>query len=374
MAPAHVDDQLRLVAWCGLGIVTIYFCAVAIALRWSHRRSTRVIRYDPPQNISPAVACYLRERGATEKPLVVALASMAAKGIVQIERGPEDYLITKLKHEATLEPEEDAIANLLFRSGPAILLSRIFPSLWELAARDLRSAVQSAVEPELISSHFAWLVPGITLSLWSLPAAVYPDFGKIWNESTGRLVILPVACAVVIFLAILKTAPATLYKIKSRMPGHAPHPLPFTKSDLKVVSLSLMAAGCTCAIAFFTSWPLALQLTAFLVANTIAAVAFHAPTADGRRLLEQIDDYREFLMDVDADRANRMSPPLGASPSVDKNWPWALALGIEHAWGEQFAAAVLNRVGVPAAVDTIEQNLGDEPGRDLDIMDPGLSK
>ena len=108
--------------------------------------------------------------------------------------------------------------------------------------------------------------------------------------------------------------------------------------------------------------------------NAIAALAFRTPTAEGYRVLDQIADFRAFLADVDADRVNRVNLPDGPSPSADKNWAWALALGIEHSWGEQFAAAVLNRVGLQSAFDAVEQNSPEGHGRDLEIMDLRLNK
>jgi hypothetical protein len=51
-----------------------------------------------------------------------------------------------------------------------------------------------------------------------------------------------------------------------------------------------------------------------------------------------------------------------SSARAEKYWAWALALNVEHAWGEQFAAALLNRLGPHAAIESIAENLP-EPGR-----------
>jgi hypothetical protein len=320
------------------------------------------------------VACYLREGGVTAKPFVVALASMAAKGAVRIERGPGDYLISKLGGDAALEAEEQEVADNLFKCADSVLLNKLFPAFLNRAASRLGGSLEAAVEPELISRHFAWLVPGLTLSFWSLLAALYPDFDRIWNEPTGRLIFLPLAAEIVAVLAILKTLPAIIYKIRSRFVGQSAQPLFFTKSDLELVYLLLIVGACTGAIAFFTSWVFACQGAGFLVLNAVAALAFRAPTAKGYRALDQLADFGTFLAEVDADRVNRMSSPTGPSPSADKNWVWALALGIEHAWGEQFAAAVLNRIGTQAAIEEIDQAAPEEGKRSLEIMDLGLNK
>jgi hypothetical protein len=93
------------------------------------------------------------------------------------------------------------------------------------------------------------------------------------------------------------------------------------------------------------------------------------PTLTHHRLLDQLADFRTFLAEVDQDRVNRMNLPKGLSTAPDKLWAWALALGIEHAWGEQFASAVLNIVGLETAFFDMEQNLPEQRRRELEILD-----
>jgi hypothetical protein len=61
--------------------------------------------------------------------------------------------------------------------------------------------------------------------------------------------------------------------------------------------------------------------------------------------------------------------PTALSPALEKSWAWALALDVEHAWGEQFAAAILNLLAI-ANIEGKGPTPGPEHGRAAaEIMD-----
>jgi hypothetical protein len=370
MVLSHSNVQFGLLVWQGLGISAFYFLVVGIALHWRIRHGVRVVRYHPPDGISPAAACYLRESGATEKPFAVAILNMACKGALHIEHRAGEYLLSKLDNSVSLEPEEQPIAEDLFQSESSVRLCDVPQEQWALMVQNVLGSLESAIEPDLVSGHFPWLIPGLSISLWSVLAGVYLHLDQIWNAPGIRLIFFPLFFGVVTVLAIIKTMPATLCKIKSHLPGfRTSAPLPLVKEDFKLIYLFLAALGCLALMAWIVSWPMALQSASFLVINALATIIFRTPTAQGYVLLDQLSDFRSFLAQVDADRINRVNLPGAASPSADSLWPWALALGIEHSWGEEFAAALLNLVGLEASYSIVEQNLPEPRGRALEIED-----
>jgi hypothetical protein len=381
---SHPEEQMRALVWYGLVVVAAYFFLASLMLRWRHRRGVRVAQYDPPPGISPAVAAYLWERGVSDKPFVVALINMAAKGWLKIEQGPADYLLSRGDASPQLADEEQVIADELLRGSTStqevsgVLVSTLhvgqdpacLSRLFTLGrtARLVRNSLQSAVEPELISSHFAWFVPGLTLSFWCFLAALYPDLGGIWN-SVGGVVVLPAFVVVWAMLATIKTLPATLYKLKSHSPGRTPRPLPLVKRDRMVFVMLAITLASLAVLAWLSSVQLALQFGGFLLVNLLGSVALRSPTAAGHRLLDQLRDFRMFLAQVDSDRVNRMNTATASSPAAEKYWVWALALGVEHAWGEQFTAAILNLLGPESATAGMNAVAPEEGPRAAEIMD-----
>jgi len=381
---SHPEEQMRALAWSGLVVVAAYFFLASLALRWRRRTRVRVAQYDPPREISPAVAAYLWERGGSDKPFVVAMANMASKGWLKIEQGPADYLLSRGDASPQLEDEEQVIAEELLRGSTStqevsgVLVSTLhvgkdptcLSQLFTLGrtARLVRDSLESAVEPELLSSHFAWFVPGLTLSIWCFLAALYPEIDGLRN-SPPPLVILSAAFAVFALLATIKTLPTTLYKLKSHLPGRTPRPLPMVKRDGMVLILMALSLASLALFAWISSLQLGLQFGAFLLVNLVGIVALRAPTAAGHALLAKLSDFRMFLAQVDADRVNRMNTPTAPSPVSEKYWAWDLALDVEHAWGEQFTAAVLNRLGPESAMESINSVAPEQGRAGAEIMD-----
>jgi hypothetical protein len=365
---AHSAEQLRLLAWYGLSAVALYFVLASLALRWRPRASVRVTSYEPPRGVSPAVGAYLLERGVGDKPFVVAIVNMAAKGYLKIEQGPCDYLISQVSASVPLETEEEIIANALFRrDSPSALLSNLFAL--EKTARNVHNSLESAAEPDLISPHFPFLVPALTVSFWCFLAALYPEMQSLWDANFSALLILPAFLAVWSLLATLRTLPATFYKIKSRFPGRTPHPLRFVKADRTSPVMFLVALASMAVMGWASSWQLAALFGSYIAVNLVGSMALRAPTSAGHALLHQLADFRMFFAAVDSDRVNRVNAPNAPSPATEKYWAWALALDVEHAWGEQFAAAVLNRLGPKSAMTSIENNLPEEARASQEILD-----
>lgn len=93
----------------------------------------------------------------------------------------------------------------------------------------------------------------------------------------------------------------------------------------------------------------------FLFASIGLLILFHfllkAPTVVGRRLLDQVEGFKMFLGAVDGVRLNRINPPEQTSETFEKFLPYALALGVEQAWAEQFSG-VLNAASASPGTGT----------------------
>lgn len=358
----------HVVGWFGVATVALYFCVTTLALRWRPKRGTRVVRYEPPPGISPATAAYLSERGISDKPFVVAIVNMAAKGYLRIEQGPNDYLLTQIDATIPLEQEEQIIAErVFFRGQKSVRLSelRILPKI----AFQVRQFLDSAAEPNLLSSHFPFFIPGFTISLWGfLGVTLYPEMQILWDSSSPVGLLFPAFLAAGFLLATVRTLPALVYKIESLLPGRT-HRMRFVKRDSTTPVLFLLTMASLGVMAWATSPWFAMQFGSYILVNMLGWMALRAPTADGRALLEQLSEFRMFLTDVDSDRLNRMNAPNATSANAEKYWGWALALDIEHTWGEQFAAAVLNQLGPGSAMLSIGANSPEEARASQEVLD-----
>jgi uncharacterized membrane protein len=109
---------------------------------------------------------------------------------------------------------------------------------------------------------------------------------------------------------------------------------------LTLFSLPFLAGEC---IGIFMLWTGAGAAAVFVIFAGIGInLLFHyllkAPTRAGRQLMDRVEGFRMFLKAVDGDRMSRMTAPPNMTPQLFERFlPYALALGVEHAWAEQFA-------------------------------------
>jgi hypothetical protein len=86
-------------------------------------------------------------------------------------------------------------------------------------------------------------------------------------------------------------------------------------------------------VSLYDAWPLAAALVA---ASTLIVYVMGrnltAKSLKGLRACAEVEGFREFIERVDADRLRRASPK-----QVERCLPYAMALGVEHNWAEQFA-------------------------------------
>lgn len=76
----------------------------------------------------------------------------------------------------------------------------------------------------------------------------------------------------------------------------------------------------------------------------------HAPTAAGRKLLDQVDGFRMYLEVAEKDDLNLRHPPELTPALFERYMPYAIALGVEQEWAEKFTqvfSAMEQRQGTP---------------------------
>lgn len=87
------------------------------------------------------------------------------------------------------------------------------------------------------------------------------------------------------------------------------------------------------------------QIFLFLIAiviNVIFGFLLYAPTLTGRKLMDEIEGFKWFLSVTEKERLEFAHPPEKTPELFEKFLPYALALGVENKWSEQFADVFKN--------------------------------
>jgi uncharacterized membrane protein len=79
-----------------------------------------------------------------------------------------------------------------------------------------------------------------------------------------------------------------------------------------------------------------LSLVCFITLNIVFYFLLKQYTEIGLRLVEEIKGFKLFLSVTEEDRMNFHNPPERTPELFEKYLPYALALGVENKWAEQF--------------------------------------
>jgi len=71
-----------------------------------------------------------------------------------------------------------------------------------------------------------------------------------------------------------------------------------------------------------------------------------APTQAGRKLRDEVEGFRDFLSTVELDKFRTLYPREIVPDTLDRFFPYAYALDLEHEWNERFGSAVRDAIRV----------------------------
>ena len=78
-------------------------------------------------------------------------------------------------------------------------------------------------------------------------------------------------------------------------------------------------------------------IAAMVVMIFVFAVLMKQPTGLGRKILDEMEGFKEFLQIAEKDELNLRNPPEKTPALFESYLPFALALGVEQEWSERFA-------------------------------------
>ena len=117
----------------------------------------------------------------------------------------------------------------------------------------------------------------------------------------------------------------------------------FMRNSRFLIPSSLVAVLAIALIAFLNS----LSVAVIVVFSSIAAIhvlfayLLHAPSVKGRLLMDKLERFKLYLSVAEQDDLRVKYPPDKTPELFEQFLPYAIALGVEEAWAEQFTAVFL---------------------------------
>jgi uncharacterized membrane protein len=79
-------------------------------------------------------------------------------------------------------------------------------------------------------------------------------------------------------------------------------------------------------------------VVAIIGVNILFAWLIKAPTLHGRKIMDEIEGLKMYLSVAEKERLNFLNPPERTPELFEKFLPYAIALGVENEWGDQFTS------------------------------------
>jgi hypothetical protein len=372
-------DELRYLIF-PLALFLYYFICWLVAGRDPKIENVAPL-YEPPVGISPGLARYVASGGSDGTTLAAILASLAARQIISIQPEGRSYRIKLLSKTSPVLPEEAAfIKTVLYTdvpvqpyaatgtarfggisfqttrsnttSSPLIqaAVRAIQPTFAvgegeavidprnQLAVKGALDSIQTAFRDNLQGLYFRWnfkfVLAGIAATfIWAMVTA----FTLHVRESS------PVFLTFWLFF-FTSVAGVVLGGVYTSKPTHPTPGQRMQRGLLLPVVFFLLPGFLIYQFALPSAHGFVLALLASVALNSIFVVLMKTPTAEGRRVLEQLAGFREFLLRVEQDRLDRINTPAQRAELMDKYLPYAIALGVKEGWGDTMAAAFSNAV------------------------------
>jgi uncharacterized membrane protein YgcG len=329
------DNKSLIFGVAGWIVVLLYYVMIWGMVGRDPARGTIVALYEPPDNMSPAAIRFLERMGFDEKAFTAAIMGLAAKGYLTIEQDESrTYKLARRKtaSENNLSADEKSLARILFEDGSPLILKNKNHELLSRARKAVENNLHATLETTSFRTNARYLWPGIVMSILTIAAVVLMTGGSrtpvalfmsVWLTGWSFGVYMLVSSVIRAWksvrtegvLGIGQAGFITLFSI------------PFIAGEC--VGLGLMIWACGVAAAGIIAGAIGL--------NVLFHHLLKAPTLAGRALMDRVEGFKMFLTAVDADRLQTIARPDKTAQLFERFLPYAFALGVEHAWAQQFA-------------------------------------
>jgi uncharacterized membrane protein YgcG len=251
------------------------------------------------------------------------------KGRLRIVEEDGKSTLQKRASTAVLASEENELLTRLFSGGNSLLLSQSNHVTLGKAKNLLSEALQRAYLGKLFANNYGWSTVGLMLAIAVVVAVLFIAPGG----QQGFLVLMTL-----IAVPLFMIAAAMIYSGWQR----------FQRGKWLLIS-GLILAALVAVVAMVVTWSgrpgiANLVLTgAILAIGAIAAIGFpwlKAPSRSGRRIMDSIEGFREYLSVAEEDRLDALNPPEKTPELFEKFLPYAVALDCQNAWAAKFAGVL----------------------------------
>jgi hypothetical protein len=322
------------------GLLFLYYLIAWFWIGPEPKPGVFVARYEPPEGLSPAAVRYIASGATDGRSFAAVIAQLAVRRCIRVESMSGKYNLSRLMSdpatESTLAPEEKRILSQLFDDGPVIELS---------GAMDQRNAAQNGryvfdIHTELTKNlggkyftrHSGFIALGVLSTFACAMVLAITAHGR--DTSAAFFFTLWVLFCGLIIGMMIELSLASAWKAAVKTRRGWTRLLPATAAiAIFAGAIGLLLKN----LASGVSLSFSLMLVAFLLINLGWGPRLKRKSVLGRQVSDQIAGFRQFLEKVDQDKLNRLNPEADAPQDLVRFLPYAIALEVKEAWGDQLS-------------------------------------
>jgi len=329
------DNKTGLISLGILLVMFTYYLFIWHRVGRDPAGGTIIPLYTPPKGYSPASMRYINNMGYDDKTFSTAILNLAVKGLLRIEQLAKGYQLTRTypNYKAERAPGEKALLGRLFRNHDSIELNHNISSSERNALNIAESTHKNSLNRDYNKLYFktnsAWIVIGVLLTLLMIiylvitapndEARFFSLWTSIWTFGVVGLTLKAYRAWSAVWHTGRGIGDAIFISLFA---------LPFWGGE--VFGLFMLINN------------FSLLAIASLLMAVLLNVGFYewlkAPTLAGRKLLDKIEGFRDYLEMAEKDEMNLRNPPDKIPALFEIYLPYAVALDVEQQWAEKFSS------------------------------------
>ena len=322
------DNKYLLFALAGLILLLSYYIYVWHKLGRDPEEGIIITLYQPPKGYSPASMRFVENMAYDKTCFASAIINLAVKGYLNIKQDKnDDYILIRTGKTIDMAPGESAITQKLFETGDRLVLDNKNHAGISAAMKAHKQSLKADYESRYFLTNRSSFVIGLLFTIIILAVILITGFNTLGSPESLFLLVWLTPWTFACF-ALLK---GVWFAFNS---GRI-----LTAAGSILFAIPFLSAEVFVAYQLFklTSISLLIIVVGYCCINWLFYELLKAPTLAGRTLMDKIEGFRRYIeiaekQELDYRYAQARTPEL-----FEQFLPYALALGVEQAWAEQFS-------------------------------------
>lgn len=310
------------------------------ALLWLRAGNYRVdsvaTQYVPPQALSPAILRYVWKERFDDRTFWAAILSLVSKGLASLESNDGVSLLhktEKAEQPRDLPFEELLLLTSLFKNRKTVSVNIDNADTVHAVSSFAQELRRDAVG-RWFSENRSSVISGAVLSVLAIIVVAMPhSIDQCGALILGMAIMAPAGYyAFFVLLRFVDLTRAALHHFEFSLLRRFGFLLFFFASCSSAFIIGSVVLGVN------FSWQVVAVTGVLAAANVASLLWLRMPTEGGRKLLDQIEGFREFLKSVDRMPMDRPDAPDKHAGLYEKYLPYAVALEVEQQWSDSTIA------------------------------------